>query len=558
MLIRQYHFAGWAGFATFSREIITAMKKLLAIGEVLLIVLLAFFPLFGTFPYRINIFLSYEGAYRLYLGQVPYKDFGIPLGYMYWVVPALFFKIFGPYMISLVKAQVFLNIVSGLSFRSILKSLSVNAGVRFLCVLLFIISYSFFNYWPWYNHTVIVYELVALAMLMKFIFSEGKRWRYAWLLLAGMFVFFSFFTKQDGGGMALLICLALIVYNAWYEKDWKQPFVFAGGVLVTGFLLIAPFLKYKFGYWFNHGQPPHISRVSIGDIAEDFFNNSPWIRFYIFIILLLLLAHIKSFKQFWNNKPMMIFTLLTLGILTEAVIFQTTSYIPADNNIFFHSFAIAFILALLAGYLPVNFESFKTILIAGIGMLLWWSNVYWKYMARYIIKPEPAITNTDGIVNKNTYLIQKPDSSDVPMDKWRIPKLASFKKMLLPGPTVDGIERLMNMDLVKTNPHLKVLNMTELTPLAYEMKFDLERSPGYPLWFHKGVGMFQQQTDTFCNRIKNNYYDLVLFEYIPFLNNFYPFQVRDSLLRYYNRVDVFVAPRRPSIQAWVEVYVIKK
>ena len=125
---------------------------------------------------------------------------------------------------------------------------------------------------------------------------------------------------------------------------------------------------------------------------------------------------------------MMIFTLLTLGILTEAVIFQTTSYIPADNNIFFHSFAIAFILALLAGYLPVNFESFKTILVAGIGMLLWWSNVYWKYMARYIIKPEPAITNTDGIVNKNTYLIQKPDSSDVPMDKWRIPKLASFKK----------------------------------------------------------------------------------------------------------------------------------
>ena len=534
------------------------MKKLLAIAEVFLIVVLAFFPLFGTFPYRINIFLSYEGAYRLYEGQLPYKDFGIPLGYMYWVVPGIFFKNFGPYMISLVKAQVFLNIVAGLSFRSILKSLSINNGVRFLCVLLFIISYSFFNYWPWYNHTVIVYELVALAMLMKFIFGEGKRWRYIWLLLSGMFVFFSFFTKQDGGGLALLICLALLIYNAIYEKDWKQPLVFAAGLLVTGFLLIAPFLKYKFGYWFNHGQPPHISRFSFGDIAEDFFNNSPWIRFYIFIILLLLLARVKTFKQYWNNKPLMIFTLLTLGILAEAAIFQTTSYIPADNNIFFHSFAIAFILALLSEYLPVNFESFKTIAVAGIGMLLWWSNVYWKYMSKYIIKPEPAIVNTDGIVNKKTYLIQKPDTSDVPMDQWRTPKLASFKKMLLPGPTVDGIERIMNMDLVRSNKNLKVLNMTELTPLAYEMKFALERSPAYPLWFHKGVGMFQQQTDMFCNRIKNNYYDLVLFEYIPFLNNFYPFQVRDSLLQYYDRVDVFTAPRKPSIQAWVEVYVKKK
>ena len=534
------------------------MKKLLGTGEVILIVLLAFFPLFGTFPYRTNIFLSYEGAYRLYLGQVPYKDFGIPLGYMYWVVPGIFFKIFGPYMMSLVKAQVFLNILAGLSFRSIFKSLAINPGVRFLSVLLFIISYSFFNYWPWYNHTVIVYELVALALLMKFIFSQGKRWRYAWLLLAGMFVFFSFFTKQDAGGMAFLICLALILYNAVNEKNWKQPLVFIAGVTVTGFIMIAPLLKYKFGYWFNHGQPPHISRISFGDIAEDFFGNSPWIRFYIFIILLLLLVRIKSFKQFWSNKPDMIFTLLTLGILMEATIFQTTSYIPADNNIFFHSFAIAYILALLTSYLPVDFTSFKTIVVAGIGMLLWWSNVYWKYMARYIVKPEPAIVNTDGIVNKKTYLIQKPDTSDVPMDKWRTPPLRSFHKMLLPGPTADGIERLMNMDLVKNNNNLKVLNMTELTPLAYEMKFSLEKSPEYPLWFHKGVGMFQQQTNMFCDRVKNNYYDLVLFEYIPFLNNFYPFQVRDSLLQYYDRVDVFTAPRKPSIQAWVEVYVKKK
>jgi hypothetical protein len=317
-------------------------------------------------------------------------------------------------------------------------------------------------------------------------------------------------------------------------------------------------LKYNFGYWFNHGQSPHISRISFGDIAEDFFNNSAWIRFYIFIIALLLLVRIKSFRQFWSNKPEMVFALLTLGILAEAAVFQTTSYIPPDNNIFFHSFAMAFILTLLAEYLPINFVSARTIVVAGAGILLWWGNVYWKYIAKYIVKPEAAISNTDGIVNKKTYLIQKPDSSDVPMDQWRTPQLKSFHKMLLPGPTVDGIERLMNMELVKANPRLKVLNMTELTPLAYEMKFDLEKNPAYPLWFHKGVGMFQQQTDMFCDRIKNNYYDLVLFEYIPFLNNFYPFQVRDSLLQYYDRIDVFTAPRKPSIQAWVEVYVKKK
>ena len=50
--------------------------------------------------------------------------------------------------------------------------------------------------------------------------------------------------------------------------------------------------------------------------------------------------------------------------------------------------------------------------------------------------------------------------------------------------------RLMGMPLVKNNKNLKVLNMTELTPLAAEMPFELERGSYYPLWFHKGVEQY--------------------------------------------------------------------
>ena len=93
-------------------------------------------PVFASFPYRINIFLSWEGAYRMSEGQIPYKDFGMPVGYMYWVIPAIFFKFFGIQMITLVKAQAFINILSGLAFRSIFKSLNIQPGVRFLGVAL--------------------------------------------------------------------------------------------------------------------------------------------------------------------------------------------------------------------------------------------------------------------------------------------------------------------------------------------------------------------------------------------------------------------------------------
>jgi len=239
-----------------------------------------------------------------------------------------------------------------------------------------------------------------------------------------------------------------------------------------------------------------------------------------------------------------------------------TSYVPVDNNIFFHSFAFVFIVSLLSMLLPIRFDAWKTVIICTAGVLLWWSQVYWRYIERFILKPgeENYTTITHNgytyanEVNRNTYIIEL-DTTDIPLNQWRVPNLRSFEKIMVPNTTADGIERLMNMDLVKNKKDLKVLNMSELTPLAAEIPFQLETGSHYPLWYHKGVGMFDRQTDMFIDRIKNNYYDLVLFEYIPYLNNFYPFKVREALQQYYKKADTFTAPRKPATDAWVEIYI---
>ncbi|MGB8192133.1 MAG: hypothetical protein WCF67_09455 [Chitinophagaceae bacterium] len=539
-----------------------SLKRLLSIGEVLLIIVLALIPIFASFPYRLNIFLSWEGAYRMYLGQTPYKDFGLPLGYMYWVIPGLFFKIFGAQMITLVKAQAFINILGGLAFRSIFRTLKVSPVIRFAGILVFCLSYSFMNYWPWYNHTVIMYELVALAFLMKYLFSERKiKWLF--LALSGLFVFFSFFTKQDGGGLAFLVCAALLLYEAIREKKFLPLVVFVGSVLIAGLIMILPVSGYNFGYWFNHGQPPHTSRMSLMDIVGEFLAGSVWLKFYIFIIAVLLTARLQQgWKTLWSNRQEMIMGLLALGILVEAAIFQVTSYVPVDNNIFFHSFAIVYILYLLQPFLPLRFETWKVVLVFSCGVLLWWSHTYWKYMERFVLRGKPSYETIEykgyhyaKQVDRNTYMINM-DTTDIPLHNWRTVNLKSFEKMLLPGPTADGIERLMNMPLIKNgNGKLKVLNMTELTPLAAEVPFELEKGSYYPLWFHKGVGMFDKETDMFCDRIEKKHYDLVLFEFIPYLNNFYPYKVREYLEKNYTKVDSFVAPRKPTPNAWVEVWV---
>src|SRR5438045_8579279 len=140
------------------------------------------------------------------------------------------------------------------------------------------------------------------------------------------------------------------------------------------------------------------------------------------------------------------------------------------------------------------------------------------------------------------------------MSQWRNSSLKSLHNIYLPQQTNAGIDRLLHMDLLKSGRPLRVLNMTELTTLAVEIPYELERGPDQPLWYHLGVAMFDREATLFENRIRNKQYDLVLFEYIPSLNNFYPFRVRDVLQKQYQTVDSFAAPRRGKTYGTIEVY----
>ncbi|RYY53920.1 MAG: hypothetical protein EOO09_16285, partial [Chitinophagaceae bacterium] len=524
-------------------------KNYLSVAELLFIVGLAAIPLFMSFPYRVNIFLSWEGAYRMSNGEIPFRDFGLPLGGMYWVIPALFFKIFGAQMITLVKAQVFINILSGLAFRSILRSLDVQPGVRFLSVILYCISFSFFNFWPWYNHTVIVYELIALSFLLRYITAASPSWY--WLALTAVFVIFSFLTKQDSGALALLLAYALLLYYSIAARQWKGLVLFTASLAVAAAVIIWPLTRYSMGYWFNHGQAPHSSRFSLFEILNDFFLYSQWMKFYLFIIVILSIAWFRNWKELLVDRKKTIFLLLTLGIIAEAAILQVTSYTPPDNNIFYHSFAFAFIFSLLASLLKIDYSKLKPLAVGLAGLMLWWSGIFWKYISRIAERALPSAEavagNGENVVNRKTYMISH-EAPEVTDADWTFSKLPAFRKIYMPRSTVEGIDRLMADPRVKGKAGLKLLNMSELTPLATEIPFELEKGPGVPLWYHLGVAMFNKQADLYEQRIAGKYYDVVLFEHIPNLNNFYPFRVRDALQKHYQKIDSFMAPRRGDTQ----------
>lgn len=525
--------------------------------ELVIIVFFALVPLFFNLPYRINIFLAWEGAYRMSLGQMPFKDFGLPLGYAFWLIPALFFKIFGPYLITLVKAQVFINVLSGIVFSALLKTLGVRPAHKLIAVLLFVISYSFINFWPWYNHMVFFYQLLSLYFLALLLLKYPKGTKhYIFIFLSTLFLFFSVFTKQDGGAFALSITFFILLYFSIVKKSIKVSLTYILSLLIISIIFIVPLLQYDFGYWFNYGQEPHSSRLFLIDFLNDIFGSSQWIKFYLLIIAILLLKEVNSISTFFKDEKRFIFFLITIGILVQATLVQVTSYIPDTVNIYFHSFALAYILTLVD---PKGiFEKKYYLIVLSLLLVFWWSGDFWKYSQRILsrISPDLFTTEKENVISKNTWRLADDDSTKPPREAWTtIDGMPSFKKILMPPSTVAGIKKLKELDIDFSNA--RVLNMSELTPLSYELGFTPETGTQVPLWYHKDVAFFDREIQMYCSKIEEEYYDLVLFESIDHLNNFYPDAVKECLDNNYMMIDQFLAPREIQ-DAYIHVYIRKE
>jgi hypothetical protein len=527
------------------------MKKWAQIGiELVPILGCALFPLFFELSYQINLYMIWEGAYRLSLGELPYRDFGIPMGVCSWLVPALFFKLFGPTLFTLAKAQAFMNIVSGLAFRWILINNGAKFYTRFLSIFIFSLTFILGLYWPQYNHTVIIFQLVAIGFLFHFFSHAQQKFSWAFLVGSGFFFTVAFFTKQDGGALGLLIGIILVVIHAFQLRTVKPAIIFASTVVALFLLFILPFLQHDFGYWFNYGQAPHYARVSIQDLLRVNMEESRWEKFYFILALILLYV---QWQKGTITRMSFLFTLLILGILVQAMIYQVTSYVPKDNNFFFHAFASAFIFVQLQNF--SWYQSRLTFLVLLISISLWWSEKYWKYADKVLTKTVFKPSSKD-VVSINTYILQPPDCNFyADLSTWGKSSLHAFQNIRMPKSTVTGIDRLISLaNQVRLEKEPAILNMSELTPLAVEANFKLEKGP---LWYHLGVGMFERELTHFLTQISNQRYDVVVFEHLPLLNNFYPFAIREKLIQEYIRVDSFEAPRI-VYPGTIEVYVSKR
>ncbi len=446
------------------------------------------------FVYFRDYSITFEGAYRLFLGQVPYRDFGAPVGPASFVIPALFFKLFEPNWTFFLLSQQFQNACLLVLVYALLGRIGTRALIKRIALLAFSVFYLLLLTHPWYNSTG---ALLLLAGVLCALGSSSVS-----VVAAGLLAGVAVLTKQDFGLLTLLIAgffVAVVSLGSDREKILPGPdclrdrarllalainlMLFAISAMAVVALFILATDAEQFKYWFNYGQSPHEARsISLRDLLGNSFGTLGWVT------ALLALAR--------NN-----FRLLVASIfITAASVSRTTSGLG-----FTHYYFVAFMPVIIDECLRLKIR-FKVLLLVVV--------VYAS--SRTMIRPVNDVYHVFESV-----ALHQPEHFFFDYRKLSRP-MADFPAELqafsphtqAPQQTSDAILGLKRIAAEKRaaapGTKLKLLNLTELTPIYAEL--GAEPPMGLPLWFHTKVSLFPRQIEQLNETLAGQAFDIILLQ----------------------------------------------
>lgn len=161
--------------------------------------------------------IVFDGGYRILSGQVPYRDFILPIGPMAFLLQAMCFRIWGIHYFACIAGAAVCNVLATL--LSVLLVRLLFPGRRRLSYVAGALTAVWF-YPPfgilYTEQTAFLCALAALVCLVAALRStHTPRLRHRMLLVAsGMLVALSVLSKQNAGCLFIPACLALILATA--------------------------------------------------------------------------------------------------------------------------------------------------------------------------------------------------------------------------------------------------------------------------------------------------------------------------------------------------------
>jgi len=312
--------------------------------------------------------IVFDGSYRILCGQVPYKDFIMPIGPMVFWLQAVFFKLFGTnyfsYLAGAASANVLAVICSLIITRLLFPShkfLSYIAGL-----LTAIWFYPPFGT-PWAEQTAFLFSFLGVT----FVLAARHYRKFSLLLLSGCFALLSLLSKQNAG--LFILPLYFILLFTCYAPEFKLVlrgcFMLLAGFTASGLLFFLWLwaksdLKIFFQYFFQipsllgayrlleekadlltiffggscHHNPLHGLPLGIRLIFSFIFLSAVFVSVYY-------LRNYKKIKDSWRTE--FLASVLCIYLIFFQYLFIHTTMNEAKNGIPFTGLIFAIGLGLL-------------------------------------------------------------------------------------------------------------------------------------------------------------------------------------------------------------------
>ena len=345
---------------------------------------------------------------------------------------------------------------------------------------------------PWYNSGAFLCFLTSIVLLLS-----TRRWS---LMASGAMGGICFLAKQDYGVMNLCLgSLVILLTQAQQSGPYRKiTFQFSAlkdlprlkSIIGAGILFLAFFalpivaLIYfvdstQFFYWFNYGQPPHeIRKIHIWDFANH--GN-------------LFLPACIAFYFAYRTVRM---DLLFAGIFFICA-FIVSSTSGLDYTAFFFFLFLPLLVQTAMDKRLVQKRWLSALLVVAVMTCIAFPA---KYLYRLV--QTTVLAKAEPFSFRHVYVTRSVQAYPQSMPY--------FKNVMGSDDSVAMIKQLQ--EIAKANPDkaLKVLNISELTPIYAE----LGSAPPlhYPLWYHTKISLFPKEIKMIDRDIDEDKFDVILLQ----------------------------------------------
>lgn len=249
-----------------------------------------------------------ENSYRIYVGQVPYRDFFLVLTPGIYYLTALFLQLFHNSNLGMIVLTVLIQCVGiVLSYIILLKLCRNNI---FFYLYLITISFSEAIFYPFPVYNTVCFDMMLL-FLAFYVWNENKMTRFKWFL-AGILTTWPYIFKQNYG-LFFAFAVYFFVFNLLMRRrQFKDCAYMISGSAISAlvFILFLAMNKIKiYDYIYQTLIFPGQTRHPFGLILLSVFSIFNW-KTFVFLVCMFFSIFFLKFDPINERLKILLLSLL--------------------------------------------------------------------------------------------------------------------------------------------------------------------------------------------------------------------------------------------------------